>query len=78
MAVICLSLLAAKLLFVVLARLSPLLPLPLVLATERWALTKYEFSRVGAMAFQAAYVASVFVSCYVSYLLAMICWTANL
>jgi hypothetical protein len=72
------SALAVRPLFVVLIQLLPLIPLPLVLGLELWAVSKYEFSRVGAMAFRVAYLVAVFVSCYVSYLLAVICWTARL
>lgn len=74
MAVISLLLLAAKLSFVVLALLSPLLPLPLVLGLEWWALTKYEFSRAGLLAFRVAYVVAVLFAVCATYVLGLIAW----
>ena len=54
--------------------LLPLIPIPLVLALERWAVSKYEFSRGGAMLFRGAYVVSFLGSCYATLALIAVFW----
>lgn len=74
MAVISLLLLEAKLLFAVLVRLSPLLPIPLVLILESWAVSKCEFSRGQLLVFRVGYVVSVFFAVCATFVLGVIAW----
>ena len=72
MAALFLLVLVMKPAFEVLIRLVPLFPIPLVLALEWWAVSKYEFSRLGVVVFRAVYVVFVVLAAYATYVLAMI------
>jgi len=74
MVAISLLVLVAKLLLEVLARLSPLLPIPLVLFLEWCVVSKYEFSRAGLVIFRAAYLICVLAAVFLTYTLGMIFW----
>lgn len=66
--------LAAKHLFAGATLLLPMLPLSLVLALERWVLSKHVFSRAGLVVFRVAYLVSVFCAVYAAFVLGMIIW----
>ena len=66
--------LAVKSLIGFLTQLSPLLPIPLVLVLECWAVSKCEFSRGWAFVFRLAYVTSILFATFATYILGMIVW----
>ena len=74
MAVIFLSVLEARLPFEVLARLSPLLPIPLVLGLERLVLTKYELSGVSLLGFRLAYLLAILLAVLATFVLGIETW----
>lgn len=65
---------AVQRLFEVVTLLLPLTPLPLVLALELWAVSKYEFSPRGVAFFRLAYMASLIASCYVTLAFIAVFW----
>ena len=71
---ISLLILVAKPLLEALARLSPLLPIPLVLALERWAASRLEFSWVGELLFRVVYLACALLAVFATYFLGLLSW----
>jgi hypothetical protein len=67
MAVLDLMALGGKRLFAALARLSPLLPISILLGLERWVVSNVSFSRAGLLAFRAAYLICVVLALFATY-----------
>lgn len=66
--------LVVRVIFAVLVRSLPLLPIPLVLETERWLVSNYVFSRLEVVVLRVSYLMFLLISVYLTYVLALICW----
>ena len=58
----------------VLVLLLPMLPLPTVLALERWVVSKYEFSLFGVIVFRVAYLVWLFLASYLTFAMGVMVW----